>query len=169
MKPKTVGRISGTSTSEPPFQTSGLRADSIIMTMNGEMAVCDLSPGDRVITRDSGMAHVRSVISRKVTTRAVRIRAGSLGHTRPDCDVTIPAGQPVLVRDWRARAIFNARQAMVPAHRLIDGEFITDAGEVEMTLYHLAFDAPHILYVDGLELASDAQAVVSYEDGSAAA
>mgnify|MGYP005845286687 CR=1 FL=1 len=169
MKPKTVGRISGEVTVETPCLVSGLRADSVIMTLSGEMAVSDLSPGDRVITRDSGMAHVRSAISRKVLCRAVRILAGSLGHTRPDCDVTLPAGQPVLVRDWRARAIFGARQALVPAHRLIDGEYIIDQGEVELTLYHLVFDAPHVLYVDGLELSSDASAGVSGETGSAAA
>ena len=159
MKPKTVGRVSDQKVTESPKHTSGLCADGVIMTLNGERAVSDLAPGDRVITRDSGTASIKSIKSRQIITQAVCILAGSLGHTRPDRDVTLPAGQPVLVRDWRARAIYNTRQAMVPAHQLIDGEFITDQGEVEMTLYTLTFDAPHILYVDGLEVASDASAI----------
>lgn len=169
MKPKTVGRNSGNLTGGSPSILSGLCADSTIMTLSGERAVCDLVPGDRVITRDSGVAHVKSIRSQQVITQAVRILAGSLGHTRPERDVTLPAGQPVLVRDWRAKAIFNARQAMVPAHRLIDGEFITDEGEVEMMLYQLTFDAPHILYVDGLEVGNDPDAVTHTEQGARAA
>lgn len=171
MKPKTVGRFAGQVTGETPFEMSGYRAgfgaDSILLTLAGEMPVSEISIGDRVITRDSGVAIVRSVTSRQVAVQAVRILAGSLGHTRPDCDVILPSGQPILVRDWRAQAMFNARQAMVPASRLIDGEFITDAGTQEMSLYHLHFDAPHILYVDGLELASDAAAVSAAQEKAA--
>jgi hypothetical protein len=73
--------------------------------------------------------------------------------------VTLPAGHPILIRDWRAQALFNARQAVVRADRLIDDEFITDAGRQTLTVYDLHFDRPHILYVDGLEVASEAQAV----------
>lgn len=133
---------------------SGLAADSIILTRDGEQRVGDLGPGARVITRDGGLATVSGVRHRQVTTRAVRIRAGSLGHTRPERDVVLPAGQAVLVRDWRAPAMFGGRQALVPASRLIDGEFIAEIGAREMTLCDVEFDAPHILYVDGLELAS---------------
>lgn len=159
MKPKTVGRVFGQTTNNAHSHISGLPADSIIMTLDGERYVADLAPGDRVVTRDSGVALVKSISSVLISTKTVRILAGSLGHTRPERDVTIPSGQPVLVRDWRAHALFNQKQAMVPAYQLIDGEFITDAGEQELTLYRLSFDAPHVLYVDGLELASDADAV----------
>ena len=164
MKPKTVGRIDGknpkgTLNESPTSEVSGPQSDSYILTLDGEKPVSELSVGDRVITRDSGVARVTSVRSRKITTRAVRIQAGSLGHTRPERDVLLPAGQPVLIRDWRASAMFSSvGAAMIEAHRLIDGEFITDEGEQDMTLYELDFDRPHILYVDGLEVASDAAA-----------
>ena len=169
MKPKTVGRVSGQHSTAAPHETSGLPSDSYILTLDGEKPVSDLCAGDRVITRDCGVARVTSVSSRKCTTRAVRILAGSLGHTRPERDVILPSGQPVLIRDWRASALFGAaRAAMVAAHRLIDGEFITNAGAQELTLYEIAFDRPHILYVDGLELASDAAACRAVEFGKAA-
>lgn len=154
MKPKTVGQKDGVFVIVPQSDATGLMARSIIMTMKGETRVEELRAGDRIITRDSGMAVLKAIKSRRVSTRAVRIKAGSLGHTRPDCDTTLPAGQPVLIRDWRAEAIFGQKQAMVAAHRLQDGEFITLHDDTTMTVYELHFDAPHILYVDGLEVAS---------------
>ncbi len=153
MKPKTVGRDRGIDSVPPPQNFSGLMATSIIMTQNGEAQVQNIKAGDRIITRDCGMAVVKSVRSRCVATRAVHIKAGSFGHTRPNRDATLPWGQLVLIRDWRAQAIFCAKQAMVEAHRLIDGEFITRRDHITMTLYELEFDRPHVLYVDGLEVA----------------
>ena len=153
MKPKTVGRTQGGIAAEVPSHINGLMAESIILTLDGEKPVGDVKPGDRVITRDAGMAVVTGLRKRTVKARAVTIAAGSLGHTRPERDVLLPAGQPVLVRDWRAEALFGARQAIVPAARLIDGEFIRDVGDVEMTLCEITFDRAHVLYVDGLEVA----------------
>ncbi|HMB13527.1 MAG TPA: Hint domain-containing protein [Roseovarius sp.] len=157
MKPNTVGRSHGDTAVMPAMEEIGLCADSIILTLNGETHVRDLRPGARVITRDSGTATLRGVDRRSTICRAVHIRAGSLGHTRPEHDVTLPAAQPILVRDWRAQALFGADRAMVPAERLIDGEFVTLQPEQAFDLFHLAFDRPHILYVDGLELASVVQ------------
>jgi hypothetical protein len=132
-------------------------ADSIILTLDGERRVADLNVGDRVITRDSGTAVLRGITRHRLRTAAVRIMAGTLGHTRPERDVTLPAGQLLLVRDWRAKALFGDTQALVSATRLVDGEFVTLEAAHEMTLLTLDFATPHILYVDGLELASSAE------------
>ena len=123
------------------------------MTMHGEMQVRDIMVGDRIITRDSGVARVTGIHKRQIATCAVQIKAGSLGHTRPDHDVILPADQPILIRDWRAQALFGSSQAIVPAHSLVDGEFVTQMGHSLMTVYEIEFDQPHILYVDGLEIA----------------
>ncbi|MDT8328373.1 MAG: hypothetical protein RQ750_13475, partial [Roseovarius sp.] len=56
---------------------------------------------------------------------------------------------------------FGATQAMVPAARLVDGEFVTLIEECEMALYTLGFDRTHVLYVDGLELASETLTAMS--------
>ena len=157
MKPDTVGRADGRDAVRPPIETTGLRAAGLILTAKGEQRAQDLRPGDRVITRDTGMVTLRSLSRQDIYTPLVRIRAGSLGHTRPERDVLIPASQPILVRDWRARAIFGADQALVAAARLVDGAFVTQAGEATLDLYVLDFAAPHILYLDGLEVASRPQ------------
>jgi len=135
-------------------QDTGIPGASLIMTLDGEGEVTDLRPGARIITRDSGAAVLRRVRRRRVVAHSVHVRAGSLGHNRPDHDAILAAGQPVLVRDWRALALFGAPQALMPAERLVDGEFVTLRDPAPMALHDLEFDTPHVLYVDGLEVAS---------------
>ncbi|MEX1233539.1 MAG: Hint domain-containing protein [Roseovarius sp.] len=165
MTPKTAGRDHGQMTLEAPLEPAGVLSGSIILTLDGEIPVEHLLPGDRIITRDSGTAVLTSVHRHVMRVRAVRIMAGSLGDTRPDRDVVLPEGQQVLVRDWRAQALFGLRQAVAPAHALIDGEFIVSEGLQTMTLFELRFDTPHVFYADGLELASPA--ITSRHDAKA--
>ncbi|MFD0860374.1 Hint domain-containing protein [Roseovarius aquimarinus] len=139
-------------TLEALSEPAGVLSGSIILTLDGEIPVEHLMQGDRIITRDCGTATLVGVHRHTVRTRAVRILAGSLGDTRPDCDVVLPEGQQILVRDWRAEALFGLKQAAVPAHALIDGEFITSEGMTTMTLHELQFDGAHVIYADGLEL-----------------
>ena len=158
MKPKTAGRADSRTAVIDRVQdqtiTNALVAGTSVLTLDGALPVEMLSPGDRVITRDSGMAVLREVSVIKRTVRAVGIRAGTLGNTRPDRDAVLPASQEVLIRDWRAKALFGRSQALVAAARLIDGEFVRDLGQITLTLAVLRFDAPHILYADGLEVAA---------------
>ncbi|WP_240484735.1 Hint domain-containing protein [Pseudoponticoccus marisrubri] len=125
-----------------------------MLTLDGALPVEFLEPGDRVITRDQGASTLRAVARRQIACRMIEIRGGSLGHTRPGRDIRVPAEQRVLIRDWRARALFGRPQALVPAARLVDGSFVRDLGMRQVDLVALRFDAPHILYADGLELAS---------------
>ncbi|WP_338548392.1 Hint domain-containing protein [Roseovarius phycicola] len=138
-----------------PLKPIGILPGAVVLTLDGETPVEALRPGARVITRDQGMAVLRRITRQTVETYAVQILAGSLGHTRPERDVILPAEQPMLIRDWRAEALFGAAQALVPARRLVDGEFITDLGMQRMALFTLQFDMPHVIYADGLELGSD--------------
>jgi hypothetical protein len=131
---------------------SGLTAGTIVLTLDGEMPVEHLSVGDRVITRDTGMAVLREIRVETLTVAAVRIKAGSLGHTRPDTDMIVAPGARIHIRDWRAEALYGQPQANVPAHRLIDREFISELPAARMSVYTLVFDRSHIIYADGLEI-----------------
>ena len=153
MKP-TLDRHYSYLTLEDTQAESGLMGGSMVMTALGERRAATLQAGDRIITRDRGMAVLEDIRARDVQTRLVTIAARSLGHNRPEDDTVLPAGQRVLIRDWRAKAVFGSGRALVPAERLVDGEFITFQKEAKVTLYDLLFDDPHILYVDGLEVAS---------------
>jgi len=100
------------------------------MTMDGEIPVEHLSVGDRIITRDSGMSVLRSVSSETVKMTPIRIKAGSLGHARPDRDMMVSPNALLYIRDWRAEALFGASA--------------------------VSFDRQHILYADGVEMLSEA-------------
>jgi len=151
--PLAAGGVSYASPDVVPLPEVGFLAGTILLTQDGEMPVEFLSPGDRIITRDRGFVPLHHITRAPQSVRAIRIAAGSLGDTRPDCDLILPAGQPVLIRDWRAKALFGTAQAMVRADALVDGEFICDLGPREMQLFQLHFDSAHVLYDGGLEVA----------------
>ncbi len=135
---------------------NALAVGAEVLTLDGALPVEYLNPGDRVITRDSGSATLRRIRSFTAYVPTVTIRPGSLGHMRPDRVIALPAAQEILLRGWRAETLFGARRALVPISRLVDGNFIRAQGVRRMALIELMFDAPHILYADGLELAAAA-------------
>jgi len=135
---------------------SGICAGTTIMTLDGEIPVEHLSVGDRIITRDAGMSIIKAIKSRDVKLQPSRIKAGSLGHTRPDRDMMVSPGTRVHIRDWRAEALFGAAAATVEASRLVDGEFLTQLSSRDMKVFDIIFDREHILYADGVELVSAA-------------
>lgn len=156
MKPNTVGRAGGQNPQPHPISSPASKAGfvscTILLTRDGETPVEFLSPGDQIITRDAGLIRLKSICHLRVVTRAISFAAGSLGHTRPDQDLILPAAQMVLIRDWRARALFGEDRAMVRADTLIDGEFVCDLGLQKMHLYQLQFETAHVVYAGGLEL-----------------
>jgi len=140
----------------PIANVAGLAAGTTVMTLDGEMPVEHLNVGDRIITRDAGMSVLRDIKTHTVHVAPIKIKAGSLGHTRPQDDMLVGPDTLVHIRDWRAKALFGADVATVKAKRLIDGEFVSEQDAASMTVYELIFDRQHILYADGLEVASAA-------------
>ncbi|MEN8950010.1 Hint domain-containing protein [Planktotalea arctica] len=131
---------------------AGLCADTIIMTMDGELPARDIAPGDRIITRDAGMAVLLGVRRKRLRCDAIQIKAGSLGHKRPPEDVILPAGTQILIRDWRARALYASAQKLVPVQDLQDGEFVTLLPAQDLDIVEFIFDTPHVIYAGGLEI-----------------
>jgi hypothetical protein len=131
---------------------AGLCAGTTILTLDGELPVEHLSVGDRVISRTSGTAVLRDIIVTEMMMTPIRIKAGSLGHTRPDRDMIVSPDAQLHIRDWRAEALFGTPTAMVPASRLIDGEFVAEETTRVMTLFRLVFDRAQIIYADGMEI-----------------
>lgn len=138
----------------------GIASGTVVATMDGYLPVDFLEPGERVVTR-SGMRVLRAVIVHRYSGAAVRIAAFALGHDRPDQDLTLPADTPILLRDWRAGAVYGEDQAMVPVSRLVDGEFVAETEVRSLRLYELLFDAPEVIYAEGVELCCDAVTVDS--------
>jgi len=131
---------------------SGLPAGTLVMTLQGEVAVEALMPGDRIISRTMGTAVLRDVAARVADVAMVRILAGSLGHTRPGRDLSVGPDTMIHIRDWRAQALYGKPAALIPARRLVDGEFVALQDHALTTLYTLTFDRPQVVYADGLEI-----------------
>ncbi|GAB4386827.1 Hint domain-containing protein [Albidovulum sp.] len=136
----------------PAGATGGIAAGTVILTLEGALPVEFLEPGDRIITRE-GMRVLRAVRVGRYSGPAIRVRAGALGHDRPEQDLVLAADTPVLIRDWRAQALFGAAQAVVPVSRLAEGEFIAPTRALSMRVHQLYFDRPQVVYAEGLEIA----------------
>lgn len=126
----------------------GIAQGTVVLTARGERRVETLRAGDRVVTRERGMAVLRRI--RRFSAPACAIRTDSLGLGRPERTTTVAATQHVAVRDWRAAALFDHGAALVPARRLADGRQIAATGEA--TFFRLEFDAPLTVYANGLEM-----------------
>lgn len=125
-----------------------------IQTQDGVLPVETLTSGDQLITRTQGLTPLSKIRKSRAMMHAVRFAAGSLGHTQPGSDLLLPLNQQVLIRDWRAKAMFGQPQAVVPAFELIDDEFIRDEGMQMLELCTLTFDRPHVIYAGGMEIAT---------------
>lgn len=131
----------------------GVVEGTCIMTLKGAIAVDFLRAGDRVITR-AGAVTLRAVSSRmEQRIDVVHVREGALGHDRPEGRLCLHAEQPVVVRDWRARALYGSDVAIVPAMRLVDGDFIRVETGVTRRVFTLEFDRAEVVIADGVELA----------------
>lgn len=149
-----VGRDAGP---DPKTEIKGIAAGTVVLTLDGALPVDFLSPGDRIITRE-GMRVLRDVRVHRYSGPAIRVIAGALGHDRPEQDLVLPEETLILIRDWRADALFGEAQATVPIARIADGEFIAPTKVLSMRLYELRFDTPQVVYAEGLELACGAVA-----------
>ncbi|MEL6689225.1 MAG: Hint domain-containing protein [Pseudomonadota bacterium] len=152
MEPKTVLRQGKPPVMALQTKLSGFASGTEIVTADGLLPVEHLSKGDRVITRDGGMKAVTWVDATYVTTNAVVIAADALGFAKPESRLVLPEGQHLLLRDWRAKALYGANVVGVPAWRLVDGEYIRRVGPRSLRLYRIGFDAQHTVYAGGLEL-----------------
>lgn len=138
-----------------PTTAMGLAFGSTVLTAQGERAVETLAPGDRIITRD-GIRRLSAAITDELTGTVIRVAASALGHDRPDADVRLAPGQLLLLRDWRAQALYGTPTALVPVSRLVDGEYISTEDAATIQVVTLCFDSPCVIYVHGLEIACPA-------------
>lgn len=133
---------------------AGLAPGTQVLTLDGAIPVEFLNPGDRVITR-RGARTLKSIVRHSLPegTQRIRVSTDALGG-KPTGEVTLLPGQKVLIRDWRAKALWGNDVVEVPVARLVDGKAIRIETGGRQTMLSLYFGAPEIIYADGLELAS---------------
>ena len=97
----------------PLSSKTGLASGTLILTADGELPVEYINPGDRIVSRNQGMAVVRNVRSALVKTRFAALEPGALGNAIPPAAAMLPVGQTVLVRDDRAQATSGKASSVV--------------------------------------------------------
>ncbi|MAM61242.1 Hint domain-containing protein [Maritimibacter sp. UBA3975] len=141
-----------------PLCRSGLGLGTNVMTTDGSIPVEFLTPGDGIITYDRGVVTLENVTVRTVPmAEVVRIRPSVLDENGDGRDIVISARQKMLVRDWRAQAMFGKPAALIEARRLADGAYVTQlTGPAPMRLFQLSFKGrQHLIQVmPGLQLTS---------------
>ncbi|MDB5665307.1 Hint domain-containing protein [Cypionkella sp.] len=131
----------------------GLAIGTQVMTLEGAFPVEYLSPGDRVITRTGARKLLAIEMTLVQNARVVRISQDVLGVGRPADVITVTPDQPILIRDWRAKALTGDATALIAASRLVDGEYIRAEVAPELRLFTLRFDEDVVIYAGDLELA----------------
>ena len=140
--------------------TTGMAQGTLVLTAEGLIPVDYLTAGDRIITRD-GVRVLAHISVHVLVGEVVRVSASSQGHARPEEDVILGCDQAVLIRDWRAKALYGAAQAMVPVSRMVDGEMVRREKAAGLRIYTLGFAAPQVVYAGGLEVGCDAVTVTA--------
>lgn len=131
---------------------AGLVSGTRVLTLNGETPVQRLCVGSHVLTRNFGPVPIIDIEIVSMIAPVVYIIAGSIGHNRQDRDVMMAGDQTIMVRDWRAMAVFGQVNAVTRASTLVDGEFVRDLGQHAVTLYRIYCACPQFIFADGLEM-----------------
>jgi hypothetical protein len=155
-------KISGADGLADILPVTGMSAGTRVRTLDGVLPVEFLQPGDRIVTRSGARRLVAVSVRQSRALDVVRVKASTLGFDRPEADLLLGPGQPVIVRDWRARVLYGADVAAVPCARLADGEFIQRETQ-EVRLFTLRFAEDEVIWAEGLELACPAVAVARRE------
>jgi Hint domain len=133
-----------------------------LRTLEGEMAIEDLGPGDKVLTRDDGPQEVQWTGQRRMSgarlfampaQRPIRIRAGALGLYRPDDDLVVSPEHRVIVTGAAARDLFGQPEVLVCARDLIGDARVTVDHSLRETWYvHLMLERHQVVWANGLEV-----------------
>jgi hypothetical protein len=137
-----------------PCFTPGTR----IATPRGEVAVEDLSKGDRVITRDNGLQTIRWIGTRTLTQQElagashlcpVLICKGALGNDLPERDMMVSPNHRMLVANEKTALYFEESEVLVAAKHLTGLPGVSIATDVAVTYIHLMFDQHEVILSDG--------------------
>jgi Ca2+-binding RTX toxin-like protein len=131
---------------------------TLIATPKGERPVEDLRPGDRVITRDSGIQEIRWVGRKALDRQAllssphlkpILIRQGSLGHGLPERDMLVSPNHRLLVANDMTALYFDAHEVLVAAKHLVNNKGIRAVESLGTSYIHFMFDRHEVVLSNG--------------------
>ena len=143
------------------LHTSGFVAGTLIMTAEGELPVEYLNPDDRIVSRNRGLVRLQGIHQSSDILEPIHMSAHALGTDLPRGHLSLRTDQPVLLRNWLAKALRGTPQTAINAENLVNGETIVRSTKRRITFLHLLFAAPQIIYANGLEVIVERERVAS--------
>ncbi len=125
---------------------------TLILTEVGERPIETLRPGDRVVTRDSGLQPIRWIGKRSVAGHGrfapVWVAPSVLDGSRKG--LLVSPQHRILFTGYQAQLLFGQDEVLVAAKHLIDGVDACRKTMPEVTYIHLMFDHHEIIYAEGI-------------------
>jgi hypothetical protein len=142
---------------------AGLGMGTRVLTLAGALPVEFLTPGEKVITR-AGARTLRAITVARVTGPMMRVKKGVLGFDRPEGEALLAPATRVLIRDWRARALYGSKAVAVQVARLADGKHVAPVAVDGARVFALHFDSAEVIYAEGMEIATEPLRVPAEQD-----
>ncbi len=154
-----IGRIASVESVDAPPPCICFTPGTAILTRRGLVAVEDLRPGDRVLTRDNGFQTVSWVGARDVTPsemmrrtelRPVLIRAGSLGPDCPETDMLVSPNHRMLIQGGDTELLFATPEVLIAAkHLRARAGIARTMPRAGVTYVHIMCDRHEVVLADG--------------------
>lgn len=139
------------SLARPMVREAGFATGTLIETEDGALPVEHLFAGDRVAVMGGGFATLRAVSRvRALGSEVVVLPAGAASGLKRK--LTLAAGHPVLLDDWRAQVVYGQPAVLSKAAALADLPGVRLERRNVQTLIQLEFDAPQAICANGLWL-----------------
>jgi hypothetical protein len=131
---------------------------TLIATPRGEVAVENLRPGDRIITRDNGMQEIAWVGRRDLGwadlvsashLKPILVQAGSLGHDLPERDMMVSPNHRLLVANDRTALYFDEHEVLVAAKHLISGQGVQAIDAAGISYIHFMCERHEVVLSNG--------------------
>lgn len=152
----------------PSHHRIGLAMGTHVMTARGEVAVENLTPGDRVVTRDHGLQPLcfigRETRRVDAANGPVILRRDTVMNAR---DLVVSADTRIVVKGVAALANYGAKEVLVPARNMVDGTQIVHAVDGEMTFFQLVLSRHEVIYAEAAAVESfmaDASGILALSD-----
>ncbi len=127
------------------------RGTRITMADGRQMPIEELSPGDRVLTRDEGPQEVRWIGSNTVRATGefapIHIAAGTLNN---EGDLLVSPNHRLFVYQRRDTLGLGRSEVLVKARHLVNGQTVTRASGGFIDYFQLLFDDHQIIYAEGI-------------------
>jgi len=135
----------------PALAVTGFAPGTLIETEDGSLPAEHLFAGDRVAVMGGGFATLRGVERmRAVGAEVVVLAPGAAAGLKGS--LTLAAGHPVLLDDWRATVVFGQPAVLSRAAALADHPGARLERRTVQALIRLEFDAPQVIRANGLWL-----------------